>query len=72
MTDSRLHEPVGDHREDFRVRLECIIKSRGIDEDNGITICRMRSSDGSNFCCTRLPTVTNNCAVLASSEFDEL
>lgn len=72
LIDSRFNEPYRDHTQDFRVRLECIIKSRGVNEDDRIAGSRMCNSDGPNFCCARLPTMTDGIAGLASSIFDEL
>jgi hypothetical protein len=70
--NSRFHEPLSDHYQNFHVRLVCMVKSRGINEDDGITVGGMCSLDSFNFGCARFPATAHGVVVLACSTFDEL
>jgi hypothetical protein len=70
--DSHFHEPVSDRGQDFSVRLIGVIKSRRINENEGMVVIGMRSLDGLNFGRARFPATANGMVVLASSMLDEL
>ena len=67
---SRFQKPVSDHRHDLHVRHGCMVKSRGIDEDNRIAVSGMCNSDGSNFCFRRLPTMVSDLGTLIGNDVD--
>jgi hypothetical protein len=70
--NARFFEPVSNLDEDVGVQLECIIESRGIDEDDRITISGVCNSDGLSLRYVRLQLMTHGMTALACSPFDEL
>jgi hypothetical protein len=56
-------QPIGDHDQEIRVRLECTIESRGVNEDHRMVISGMCDCNRSNFCRARLPTMANRFSI---------